>query len=153
MICYRRHGHNEADKPSFTQPLMYDLIDAKRSIRKLYTEALIGRGDITMEEAERRSATTRPAGERLRRDPRGGQGAHREFARPSPGRRTSLVARGHPTGISEETVKRIVETQLNMPEGFTVHPRLRRCCNAAARWSPRTTSTGGWARPWPSVRC
>src|SRR6202043_2903385 len=52
MICYRRRGHNEADNPSFTQPLMYDLIDAKRSSRKLYTEALIGRGDITMEEAE-----------------------------------------------------------------------------------------------------
>ncbi|HLQ53647.1 MAG TPA: multifunctional oxoglutarate decarboxylase/oxoglutarate dehydrogenase thiamine pyrophosphate-binding subunit/dihydrolipoyllysine-residue succinyltransferase subunit, partial [Streptosporangiaceae bacterium] len=52
MICYRRRGHNEADNPSFTQPLMYDLIDAKRSTRKLYTESLIGRGDITMEEAE-----------------------------------------------------------------------------------------------------
>src|SRR5580693_9361136 len=52
MICYRRRGHNEADNPSFTQPLMYDLIDAKRSVRKLYTEALIGRGDITLEEAE-----------------------------------------------------------------------------------------------------
>src|SRR6185437_13742445 len=49
---YRRRGHNEADNPSFTQPLMYDLIDAKRSTRKLYTESLIGRGDITMEEAE-----------------------------------------------------------------------------------------------------
>ena len=52
LICYRRRGHNEADNPSFTQPLMYDLIDAKRSTRKLYTESLIGRGDITMEEAE-----------------------------------------------------------------------------------------------------
>ncbi len=52
MVCYRRRGHNEADNPSFTQPLMYDLIDAKRSTRKLYTESLIGRGDITMEEAE-----------------------------------------------------------------------------------------------------
>ncbi|MFO7401292.1 MAG: multifunctional oxoglutarate decarboxylase/oxoglutarate dehydrogenase thiamine pyrophosphate-binding subunit/dihydrolipoyllysine-residue succinyltransferase subunit, partial [Actinomycetales bacterium] len=52
LVCYRRRGHNEADNPSFTQPLMYDLIDAKRSVRKLYTEALIGRGDITVEEAE-----------------------------------------------------------------------------------------------------
>jgi len=52
MICYRRRGHNEGDEPSFTQPLMYKLIDAKRSTRKLYTEALIGRGDITVEEAE-----------------------------------------------------------------------------------------------------
>ena len=52
MVCYRRRGHNEADNPSFTQPLMYDIIDAKRSVRKLYTEALVGRGDITLEDAE-----------------------------------------------------------------------------------------------------
>ena len=52
MICYRRRGHNEGDDPSMTQPLMYSLIEAKRSVRKLYTRALIGRGDITIEEAE-----------------------------------------------------------------------------------------------------
>src|SRR5207248_1742824 len=52
MVCYRRRGHNEGDDPSMTQPAMYDIIDAKRSVRKAYTEALIGRGDISMEEAE-----------------------------------------------------------------------------------------------------
>ena len=52
IVCYRRRGHNEGDDPSFTQPLMYDLIEKKRSVRKLYTEALIGRGDITVEDAE-----------------------------------------------------------------------------------------------------
>ncbi len=52
LVCYRRRGHNEGDDPSFTQPLMYDLIEKKRSVRKLYTESLIGRGDITLEEAE-----------------------------------------------------------------------------------------------------
>src|SRR4051812_2101906 len=52
MLCYRRRGHSEVDEPSFTQPVMYDLIDAKRSVRKIYTESLIGRGDITVEEAE-----------------------------------------------------------------------------------------------------
>ncbi len=52
MVCYRRRGHNEADDPSLTQPTMYAVIDAKRSVRKLYTEALIGRGDISVEEAE-----------------------------------------------------------------------------------------------------
>ncbi|HEU0129269.1 MAG TPA: multifunctional oxoglutarate decarboxylase/oxoglutarate dehydrogenase thiamine pyrophosphate-binding subunit/dihydrolipoyllysine-residue succinyltransferase subunit, partial [Pseudonocardiaceae bacterium] len=53
MICYRRRGHNEGDDPSMTQPKMYDIIDTKRSVRKGYTEALIGRGDISVEEAER----------------------------------------------------------------------------------------------------
>src|SRR5690606_35160719 len=52
MVCYRRRGHNEGDDPSFTQPLMYDAIERKKSVRKLYTEALVGRGDITLEEAE-----------------------------------------------------------------------------------------------------
>ncbi|MDQ2796428.1 MAG: multifunctional oxoglutarate decarboxylase/oxoglutarate dehydrogenase thiamine pyrophosphate-binding subunit/dihydrolipoyllysine-residue succinyltransferase subunit, partial [Actinomycetota bacterium] len=37
LICYRRRGHNEGDDPSMTQPLMYNLIEAKRSVRKLYT--------------------------------------------------------------------------------------------------------------------
>jgi multifunctional 2-oxoglutarate metabolism enzyme len=53
LVCYRRHGHNEGDDPSYTQPLMYRAIETKRSVRKLYTEALIRRGDLTLEEAER----------------------------------------------------------------------------------------------------
>src|SRR2546421_38041 len=52
MVCYRRRGHNEGDDPSMTQPAMYDIIDTKRSVRKTYTEALIGRGDISVDEAE-----------------------------------------------------------------------------------------------------
>ena len=52
LVCYRRRGHNEGDDPSMTQPLMYDIIDRKRSVRKLYTEALVGRGDITLADAE-----------------------------------------------------------------------------------------------------
>jgi 2-oxoglutarate dehydrogenase E1 component len=127
MICYRRRGHNEADNPSFTQPLMYDLIDAKRSTRKLYTESLIGRGDITMEEAEqalrdyqqhleRAFTETREASKRPM-DP----GA---VVRPQ----TTLEPIDHrsvPTAISEEAIKRIVDTQLTMPDGFTPHPRLQ----------------------------
>ena len=53
MVCYRRHGHNEGDDPSYTQPLMYKRIDARRSVRKLYTEALVKRGDISIDEAEK----------------------------------------------------------------------------------------------------
>ena len=52
MLCYRRRGHNEGDDPSMTQPCMYDVIDTKRGVRKTYTESLIGRGDISMKEAE-----------------------------------------------------------------------------------------------------
>src|SRR5207247_8744315 len=53
MWCYRRWGHQEVDDPSFTQPLMYRAIEDRRSVRKLYMEALVNRGDITVAEAER----------------------------------------------------------------------------------------------------
>ena len=52
LVCYRRRGHNEGDDPSMTQPRMYNLIEQKRSTRKLYVESLVGRGDITQEEAD-----------------------------------------------------------------------------------------------------
>jgi multifunctional 2-oxoglutarate metabolism enzyme len=52
MVCYRRHGHNEGDDPSFTQPQMYANISRHRSVRKLYTERLMRRGDISIEQAE-----------------------------------------------------------------------------------------------------
>ena len=52
IVCYRRHGHNEGDDPSYTQPQMYKIIDQMRSVRKIYTETLVRRGDISMDEAE-----------------------------------------------------------------------------------------------------
>jgi multifunctional 2-oxoglutarate metabolism enzyme len=127
MICYRRRGHNEADNPSFTQPRMYDLIDAKRSTRKLYTEALIGRGDITMEEAEqalrdyqqqleRAFTETREAAQQLRND---------TPIRPEPPTFEPIHHQAVPTAITEESIKQIIESQLNPPEGFVVHPRLQ----------------------------
>ena len=127
MVCYRRRGHNEADNPSFTQPLMYDLIEAKRSVRKLYTESLIGRGDITMEEAEaalrdyqrqleRAFTETREA---TQRPPEPGA-----VVKPAPEERpvnhTAVT-----TAISADAVKQIVDTQVSLPEGFTPHPRLQ----------------------------
>ncbi|MDQ4064944.1 MAG: multifunctional oxoglutarate decarboxylase/oxoglutarate dehydrogenase thiamine pyrophosphate-binding subunit/dihydrolipoyllysine-residue succinyltransferase subunit, partial [Actinomycetota bacterium] len=52
LVCYRRHGHNEGDEPAYTQPLMYSKIESRRSVRKLYTENLLNRGELTLEEAE-----------------------------------------------------------------------------------------------------
>ncbi len=128
MICYRRRGHNEADNPSFTQPLMYDLIDAKRSTRKLYTESLIGRGDITLEEAEQALREYQRHLERAFTETR--EAAKRPMdpgavVRPATTAQHPILHRATPTAISEETIKRIVDTQLNLPEGFTPHPRLQ----------------------------
>src|SRR5699024_4006685 len=52
LITYRRRGHNEGDDPSMTQPGMYSLISNKTSTRRLYVDALVGRGDITRDEAD-----------------------------------------------------------------------------------------------------
>ena len=52
MVGYRRWGHNEADEPAYTQPIMYARIRDRRSVRKLYTERLVNRGDMSLEEAE-----------------------------------------------------------------------------------------------------
>ena len=132
---------------------MYDLIEPKRSVRKLYTEALIGRGDITLEEAEQALRTTsssssgsspRPA----RRDAAGRAGP------PCPTTRRSRAPRhrdrdhrgGRSSGSPTPTSR--------LPEGFTVHPQGAAAAAAAApRWSTRTRSTGRSARCSRSARC
>ncbi len=123
MVCYRRRGHNEADNPSFTQPLMYDIIDTKRSTRKLYTESLIGRGDITLDEAEhilrdyqaeleRAFTETKEAASQ---PPQPGAVLAEPPAQPMQIDHSSV-----PTAISSETIKRVIDTQLSLPG--RIHP-------------------------------
>ncbi len=123
MICYRRRGHNEGDDPSMTQPTMYDLIDSKRSVRKSYTEALIGRGDISMKEAEDALRDYQGQLERVFNEVR-----ELEKFTPEPSQsvvedqtlRTSLV-----TAIPGELIERIGRAQVDWPEDFAVHPRVK----------------------------
>ncbi|RKN06482.1 multifunctional oxoglutarate decarboxylase/oxoglutarate dehydrogenase thiamine pyrophosphate-binding subunit/dihydrolipoyllysine-residue succinyltransferase subunit [Streptomyces radicis] len=121
LVCYRRRGHNETDNPSFTQPLMYDLIDKKRSVRKLYTESLIGRGDITLEEAEQALQDFQGQLEKVFKEVREATvtPAPAEVPAPKPEFPVSVE-----TGVSAEVVKRIAESQVNIPDRITVHPRL-----------------------------
>ncbi|MFB8238880.1 multifunctional oxoglutarate decarboxylase/oxoglutarate dehydrogenase thiamine pyrophosphate-binding subunit/dihydrolipoyllysine-residue succinyltransferase subunit [Kitasatospora purpeofusca] len=121
LICYRRRGHNEADNPSFTQPLMYDLIDKKRSVRKLYTEGLIGRGDITMEEAEQALQDFQGQLEKVFAEVRDAAQAPAAATSGKPVADFPVTIR---TGISQEMVKRIAASQVNLPDWLTVHPRL-----------------------------
>ncbi|WP_328536738.1 multifunctional oxoglutarate decarboxylase/oxoglutarate dehydrogenase thiamine pyrophosphate-binding subunit/dihydrolipoyllysine-residue succinyltransferase subunit [Streptomyces sp. NBC_00344] len=121
LICYRRRGHNEADNPSFTQPLMYDLIDKKRSVRKLYTESLIGRGDITLEEAEQALQDFQGQLEKVFAEVREATAAPAEAHVPAPQPEFPVSV---DTSISQEVIKRIAESQVNIPDRITVHPRL-----------------------------
>ncbi len=130
MICYRRRGHNEGDDPSMTQPLMYNLIEAKRSTRKLYTEALVSRGDITVDEASEALAHYQAELERVFTETR-------EAYTPAPD--TEPVAGlekpesqledagtmvGWRTAVEPEVLERIGRAHLRPPAGFTVHPKL-----------------------------
>ena len=119
MVCYRRRGHNEGDEPSYTQPMMYKLIEAKRSTRKLYTEALIGRGDITVEEAEEVLRDYQAQLDAVYAavhnvEPEQGSTAIPEVTEPA-----KLQ-----TGVAEATLRQIAATQVATPEGFVIHPRL-----------------------------
>ncbi len=52
LVCYRRHGHNEADEPAATQPLMYKVIRARKTTRELYAESLVARGVVSVADAK-----------------------------------------------------------------------------------------------------
>jgi 2-oxoglutarate dehydrogenase E1 component len=120
MVCYRRRGHNEGDEPSFTQPMMYKLIDAKRSTRTLYTEALVGRGDITPQEADEIAADYQSQLEAVFASVNNHEPEHDEnFKVPVP-----PAAEEVPTAISESLAREIAATQIATPEGFSVHPKL-----------------------------
>ena len=145
MVCYRRRGHNEGDDPSMTQPLMYNLIEAKRSVRKLYTESLIGRGDITVEDAEAALRDYQQQLERVFVETKEALKANdAEAARAADDNYTGTDVEGHTglepptaqttdattgsateTAISPEELKAIGEVFANPPQGFTVHPKLQ----------------------------
>ncbi|MGI8702755.1 MAG: multifunctional oxoglutarate decarboxylase/oxoglutarate dehydrogenase thiamine pyrophosphate-binding subunit/dihydrolipoyllysine-residue succinyltransferase subunit [Nocardioidaceae bacterium] len=124
LVCYRRRGHNEGDDPSYTQPLMYDLIEKKRSVRRLYTEALIGRGDITLDEAESAMRDYQKQLEAVFTDVRAATSQQDEYLT-VPDYPTKGAASGSAdTAITPEAMKRIADVHLTPPDGFTVHPKV-----------------------------
>ena len=119
MVCYRRRGHNEGDEPSFTQPLMYKLIDSKRSTRKLYTEALIGRGDITVDEAEEVLRDYQAQLESVFAVVHNVEPDKLDNAIPAVPAPATVN-----TAVAESTLRQIAATQAATPEGFVIHPKL-----------------------------
>lgn len=122
LVCYRRRGHNEGDDPSYTQPLMYDLIEQKRSVRKLYTESLIGRGDITVEEAEQVLKDYQQQLERVFTEVREASSQPSEWTTVPD--YPDKPAGEFSTAVSPEVLKRIADAYTTPPEGFTVHPKV-----------------------------
>ncbi|MDQ2648466.1 MAG: multifunctional oxoglutarate decarboxylase/oxoglutarate dehydrogenase thiamine pyrophosphate-binding subunit/dihydrolipoyllysine-residue succinyltransferase subunit [Actinomycetota bacterium] len=122
MVCYRRHGHNEGDDPSYTQPLMYAKIEQRRSVRKLFTESLVKRGQLSLEEAEQAlddfHARLQTSLDQTRQAaPKGGVLA--QAPPPCVG-----VLPPIETGVAGEQLQRIYTTLSTFPDGFNVHPKL-----------------------------
>ncbi|NLE72372.1 MAG: multifunctional oxoglutarate decarboxylase/oxoglutarate dehydrogenase thiamine pyrophosphate-binding subunit/dihydrolipoyllysine-residue succinyltransferase subunit, partial [Actinomycetales bacterium] len=131
MVCYRRRGHNEGDDPSMTQPLMYNLIEAKRSARKLYTESLVSRGDISVEEAEQALQDYQNQLERVFRETKEGAAARAAgrddvagLEKPESQLEDAGTMVGWRTAVPPEVLHRIGRAHVRPPEGFTVHPKL-----------------------------
>jgi 2-oxoglutarate dehydrogenase E1 component len=99
---------------------MYKLIDAKRSTRTLYTEALVGRGDITPEQADEIARDYQMQLEEVFASVANYEEEH------DPNFVPPIVpnAEDVPTFISEQLIREIAATQVAIPEGFSVHPKL-----------------------------
>jgi 2-oxoglutarate dehydrogenase E1 component len=124
LIGYRRYGHNEADEPAYTQPEMAAKIKSKTPARDIYAAQLVERGVVTQEEAdaiqkeiwdalsERHRALKEELSASNAEQPTGGYELDRS---PSPEVKTA---------VSTERLKQLNQELLNVPEGFTVHPKL-----------------------------
>ncbi len=127
LVCYRRHGHNEGDEPSFTQPLLYERIRQKESVRKLYTERLLRSGMLRpedppriekdlSEQLERALALieTRPPGPD---EPYEARGPWTGYARTAPEQEPD-------TGVPLTELAQIAERIGTLPPGFQAHRKL-----------------------------
>ena len=128
MVCYRRRGHNEGDDPSMTNPRMYQIIDTKRSVRKLYTEELIGRGDITVDDAQEQLRDYQSQLEQVFKATRDAAG--------TPPRPRVIAEEPEPqvdTAVDTAVVRAVGQAHIELPEGFTPHKRVQQLLERRAK--------------------
>ncbi len=130
MFCYRRHGHNEGDEPSFTQPLMYKAIAAHPTTLEIYSDKLINEGVVTSGEVEKMKADWRS---RLDAELEAAQSYRPNKADWLDGRWSGFKRadtdddprRGH-TGVEIEKLKEIGQKITTIPNDFHLHKTLTR---------------------------
>ncbi|HEY7564467.1 MAG TPA: multifunctional oxoglutarate decarboxylase/oxoglutarate dehydrogenase thiamine pyrophosphate-binding subunit/dihydrolipoyllysine-residue succinyltransferase subunit [Acidimicrobiia bacterium] len=118
MICYRRRGHNEGDEPSYTQPLMYKLIDQKRSVRKLYMERLVNTGDISVDDGESLLQEFHDLMDQAF------QATKQSAPAPAPERIQPMSDEEPVTSVPREELEAILTYITSPPSDFTIHPKL-----------------------------
>jgi 2-oxoglutarate dehydrogenase E1 component len=123
MVCYRRYGHNEGDDPSYTQPLMYRAIAERRSVRKLYVEALVKRGELTVDEAEGALADFHEKLQQALDQTR--ENAPQAVKAAKPPKAVGVLPHVE-TGVDRSVLDTIFGHLNAYPDDFTPHPKLAR---------------------------
>ncbi|MBP3088973.1 multifunctional oxoglutarate decarboxylase/oxoglutarate dehydrogenase thiamine pyrophosphate-binding subunit/dihydrolipoyllysine-residue succinyltransferase subunit [Corynebacterium sp. sy017] len=122
LISYRRRGHNEADDPSMTQPKMYELIDGRPTVRAQYAEDLLGRGELSPEDAEKVARDFHDQMESVFNEVK--ETEKKAFS-PQEGITSSQeLPHGLHTNITAEELAEIGQAYANKPEGFEFHQRV-----------------------------
>ena len=124
MVCYRRHGHNEADDPSYTQPLMYKKIREHPSVTKQYAERLVREAFMSADEVER---IRKRYQERLAEAYDAAQRANEQYVvqEVSPVSRKRRERSVRTRRSTRRVLARVVEGLTRFPENFHIHPKLR----------------------------
>jgi multifunctional 2-oxoglutarate metabolism enzyme len=123
LVCYRRYGHNEADEPAFTQPLMYAKIDERRSVRKIYTEKLLNRGEISVEEAEQSFEKFRERLQQAFKETQQSVSESKESRAAAPPKPAGVLPPVE-TGVERARLDHIHRALTALPDGFQPHPKL-----------------------------
>src|SRR6185436_14895890 len=123
LVCYRRHGHNEADEPAATQPVMYQAIRARKTTRELFAERLQSEGAISAEDATGLVDRYRAAletGNALNEAAPSTSAMHTDWSRFDHGKLSQPIE----TGIEPKQLARLAKTINAVPSDFTLHPRV-----------------------------
>ena len=134
MYCYRRYGHNEADEPRFTQPLMYALIDKKPTVREVYVNRLVGGKQITVAEATQIADERRASLEKAHSEARVGDFFHPPNAMEGvwqpyyggPDASTPEVA----TGVPREVLLDLLDRITTFPASFNANAKAKKVIEA-----------------------
>eukprot|EP00158_Paraphelidium_tribonemae_P002586 Partr_v1_DN25496_c0_g1_i1_m53622 putative 2oxoglutarate dehydrogenase len=136
IVCYRRHGHNEIDQPSFTQPLMYKKIAKQPTTLDIYVDKLVKEGTMTMDEIDQVKARVWSMLEESYAASKDYKQLRSEWVSTRWTDFKSLkelaeeVVPAHPTGVKQSTLKEIGSIISTVPEGFTAHAVLKRILKA-----------------------
>ncbi|MGH8602028.1 MAG: 2-oxoglutarate dehydrogenase E1 component, partial [Gammaproteobacteria bacterium] len=127
LVCYRRHGHSEADEPAATQPLMYQRIRQRPGIQKLYSESLIREGVVSASDVhamEEDYVAALDRGQTVAREvPNEVTDGYRIDFDPFKGTDWRALAT---TSVERERVQRLCERFTSLPVDFTLHTSVSR---------------------------